>query len=282
MYNAIFESSNGEKYVFGVNGGTVFDMDVGGGVSVDIGTSQGFAQIGETVENQKISGRPINVNGVIYQSIDESKKRMRRVFAPFASGRLIFEGKYYIYVYVKNTPTFSPVKGNGKFSMQLYAPYPFFRSLDEKSVSIGAIVPSFSFPVNYSEDHIFGLKQSEKYKNVFNAGDVVVPFKVSMVASGTSENPVVTNLQTMNFLKLNGTLNIGDSVVIYRDDQGLLRAELESDGELKDIISWIDEESSLFDLSVGDNLISVTDNQGGENLSTRFYYNPAVVSVYES
>ena len=282
MYNAIFESSNGEKYVFGVNGGTVFDMDVGNGVPVDIGTSQGFAQIGETVENQKISGRPINVNGVIYQSIDESKKRMRRVFAPFASGRLIFDGKYYIYVYVKSTPTFSPVKGNGKFSMQLYAPYPFFRSLDEKNVSIGAIIPSFSFPVNYSEGHIFGLKQSEKYKNAFNAGDVVVPFKVSMVASGTSENPVVTNLQTMNFLKLNGTLNVGDSAVIYRDDQGLLRAELKSDGELEDIISWIDEESSLFDLSVGDNLISVTDNQNGENLSTRFYYNPAVVSVYES
>ena len=282
MYSAVFESKNGEKYVFGVNGGTVFDMDVASGASIDIGTSQGFTQIGETVESQKVSGKVIAVNGVIYQSVNEMKNRMRRVFAPFASGRLVFEGKYYIYVYVKSTPTFSPVKGNGKFSMQLFAPYPFFLSLDEKSIGIGAIEPKFSFPVNYEEPHIFGLKQAEKYKNVFNAGDVIVPFKVTMAASGTSENPTITNLKSSEFLKLNGTLNVGDSVAIYRDDQGVLRAELKSNGESIDIISWIDEKSSLFDLAVGDNLISATDERGGDNLSTRFYYNPAVVSVYES
>ena len=51
MYNVIFESENGQKYVFGADGETVFDMDLGNGVSVDIGTSQGFSQVGETVES---------------------------------------------------------------------------------------------------------------------------------------------------------------------------------------------------------------------------------------
>ena len=282
MYNAIFESSTGEKYVFGINGGNVFDMDAGGGLPVNIGTSQGFSKVGETVESQSVSGKPINVKGVIYQSVNEAKKKMRRVFSPFAYGRLVFEGKYYIYVYVKSTPAFSPVSGDGRFSFQLFAPYPFFRELEEKSVSIGNVEPKFKFPVNYSNVHIFGIKQPEKYKNVFNSGDVSVPFRVSMIASGTSENPIITNLKTFSFLKLNGSLSVGDVVVVYRDEQGILRAELESDGETQDIISWVDEESSLFELEVGDNFISVTDDQDGNNLSTRFYYNPAVVAVYES
>ena len=282
MYNAIFESKNGEKYVFGASGNTVFDMDVGSGVSVDIGTSQGFSQVGETVEGQTVSGRPINVKGVIYRSIDENKKKMRRVFAPFASGKLVFEGKYYINVYVKSTPAFSPVKGDGRFSLQLFAPYPFFYSIDEKNLEIGKIEPMFRFPVNYELPHVFGEKQAEKYKNIVNSGDVKVAFKVSMKATGTSTNPVITNLATLEFLKLNGSLKIGDSVNIHRDDQGVLRAELYRDNVVCDILSWIDEDSTLFELNVGDNLIAVSDDEEGEKLTTRFFYNPAVVAVYES
>lgn len=282
MYKAVFESERGEKYIFGTDGSTVFDMDVGNGVSIDIGTSQGFQQVGETVESQSTEGRPINVKGVIYGSVNELKRKMRRVFAPFVRGKLIVEDKYYANVYVKNTPTFSPKSGDGRFSMQLFAPYPFFYSVDEKSSEIGRIEPMFHFPVDYSVPHMFGVKSNEKYNNIINSGDVNVPFKIFITATGTSDNPVVTNLETLEFLKLNGSLSIGDTVSIYRDSQGVLRAELNRDGEVVDIISWIDEESTLFELNVGDNLISFSDDEDGENLMARFSYNPAVVAVYES
>ncbi len=282
MYKAVFESQNGDKYVFGVDGDTVFDIDIGNGVSVDIGTSQGFLQIGETVESQSVTGRPINVKGVIYSAVDATKQRMRKVFAPFVRGRLVFEGKYYTNVYVKSTPTFSPKKGDGRFSMQLFAPYPFFYSVEEKSSEIGKIEPLFRFPINYATPHAFGMKSDEKYNNIINSGDVKVSFKVVMVATGESNNPVVTNLETLEFLKLNGSLSMGDTVTIYRDSQGILRAELKRSDELIDIISWIDEESTLFELNVGDNLIAASDDGGGTNLTTRFSYNPAVVAVYES
>ena len=49
MYSAIFEADNGQKYIFGRDGETVFDMDLGNGVTVNVGTSQGFSQVGETV-----------------------------------------------------------------------------------------------------------------------------------------------------------------------------------------------------------------------------------------
>jgi phage-related protein len=282
VYNVVFENDNGSKYYFGANGSTVFDMDFGNGVSVDVGTSQGFSQVGETIQNMAVSGRPINVKGVVYGNVQERKNSMRKVISPFSCGSLVFENKYYIRVCVKSAPTFSPVKNDGRFTLQFFAPYPFFKSVKELTWEIGSIKALFSFPVNYAVPHKFGEKGTERYKKIYNDSDVKVPFSLHISSSGTSTNLVVANLNTFKKLKLNGTINAGDFVEIYRNNDNVLRAELNSNGEKTDVISWIDESSDLFELEVGDNLISALDDEGGASLSIRISYNPVVVAVYES
>lgn len=282
MYDVVFESDSGEKYVFGKNGNTAFDMDLGSGVPVDIGTSQGFSQIGETMQSRTVSGRSIKVNGVVYGNIQERKESMRRIISPFSCGRLVFDGKYYTRVCVKDSPTFSPVKNDGRFTMQFFAPFPFFYSVDSQVSEIGNIKPMFTFPVNYSNVHKFGERTSARYKNILNDGDVKVPFSIYLHSSGTSTNIIIANLKTLKTLKINGVLRSGDSVNIYRDDDNILRAELTSDGVTSDIISWIDEDSELFDLEVGSNLISANDDEGGASLTAKITFSPAVVALYES
>lgn len=281
MYNAVFESDNGRKYVFGVDGETAFDMDIGNGITVDIGKSQGFLQVGETVENFTVTGRPIEVKGVIYGDVAKKKREMRGVFAPFVSGRLTIQGKYYIRVYVQDTPSFSPAKDNGRFTMVLFAPYPFFYSTENIVKNIGNIEPMFSFPVNYAEPHQFGKKGDQKYVNLLNEGDVGVPFNVLIRSSGASTNVVLRNLENLKYLRLNGALTIGDSAKVYRDDKNILRAELTRNGEVVDIISWIDEGSDLFELGQGTNIITFNDDENGANLDVTITFNPAVVAVYE-
>ena len=281
MYSAIFSSDNGEKYVFGENGNTVFDMDFGNGVAVDVRTSQGFAQIGETVQSRKVSSRRILVSGVVYGDVYERKTSMRKIFAPFSSGVLKFGNEYYIRVVISETPTFSPVKHDGRFVMQFLAAFPFFRRIKESVFSFGDVLPSFKFPINYSIPHNFGETIFERYVNVFNDGDVETYFNVTFQTNSTSVNPTISNLKTFKHLSINGTINVGDVVSIYRDDKNVLRAELFRDGETTDIISWIDEESTLFSLDVGDNLIAVNDDGGLENLFAKISFNPAVVAIYE-
>lgn len=281
MYNAIFESDNGQKYVFGKDGETVFDMDFGSGVSVDIGTSQGFSQVGETVESMTVGGRTITVHGAIFGNVQSRKKMMRKVFAPFVCGKLTFEGKHYIRVCVKDSPSFSPIRDDGRFTMLLYAPFPFFYSVDDAHYNIGEIMPMFSFPVNYATPHKFGERGTEKYTNVYNNGDIAVPFNVYMETFGTSVNPLIVNLDTKEYLKLNGTLTPGDVANIYRDSNNILRAELSTDGELVDILSWVDDGSTLFQLNPGDNVIAFDDDDGGSSLTVKFSFSPAVVAVYE-
>lgn len=282
MYNVVFESDNGSKYYFGQNGTTVFDMDFGNGMDVNIGTSQGFSQVGETMQSRTVSGRTINVSGAVYGNVQERKMTMRKVISPFSGGRLVFENRYYARVFVKSAPTFSPVKNDGRFTMQFFAPYPFFRDLNEQNTEIGSIKPLFSFPINYATPHKFGEKGGARYKNIYNDSDVKVPFSLHLSSSGTSTNPVIANLKTFQTLTINGTLNAGDVVEIYRNNDNVLQAELISDSVTTDIIAWIDESSDLFELEVGDNLISVTDNEGGANLTAKITYSPVVVALYES
>lgn len=281
MYSVIFEAENGKKYVFGKDGETAFDMDLGNGVSVDIGSSQGFSQVGETVESMTVGGRTITVHGTVFGNVQSKKKVMRKVFAPFVWGKMVFEGKYYIRVCVKETPTFSPVRDDGRFTMLLYAPFPFFYSVDEAHFNIGEIVPMFKFPVNYSTPHKFGERGVEKYTNVYNNGDISVPFNVYIETFGTSTNPVIVNLDTQEYLRLNGTLTVGDVANIYRDENNILRVELSTGGEKIDILSWVDDGSSLFQLNPGDNIIAFDDDEGGSSLTVKFSFSPAVVAVYE-
>lgn len=282
MYNVIFQSDSGKKYVFGANGSTVFDMDLGCGLSVNIGKSQGFSQIGESVETQSVGGKNIKVNGTIYKNVQILKAQMRSVFAPFVSGKLIFENKYYIRVHVKDTPAFSPVKNDGRFTMLLYAPYPFFMAVSEQVTEIGKITPAFSFPINYENPHCFGNRENSKYINVINSGDIEVPFSVRIETNGASTNPVITNMKTLEKLRLNCSLSAGDIVNIYRDSSNVLHAERTSSGATEDVLYLIDESSELFTLVVGDNLISVSDDENGANLIVTLTHNPAMVAVYES
>lgn len=257
-------------------------MNIGNGLEVTLGKSQGFAQVGETVETQSIGGRSIDVTGMFFGDIVGGKNNLRNVCAPLSSGRLIFQKSHYIRVYVKAAPSFSAVKNNGLFKMQFYAPFPFFSAFQESYFLIGGVVPSFRFPVNYGKPHRFGTRSNERYVNVVNSGDVRIPYRLVLRSEGVSTNPTLTNITTFAFLKINGIINIGQFITIFRDDNNVLRAELTDGNQVTDVITWIDDESSLFELDPGDNLISANDEEGGKALIASFTFNPAVGALYET
>lgn len=282
MYEVIFENDNGKKFVFGARGNNWFGIDIGTGLSVDLGLSQGFAEIGETVETKSISGRMINVTGKFFGNIPAGKDKLRNVCAPLASGRLVFNGQCFAEVHIKDAPSFSAVKNNGRFKLRFYSPFPFFYTLNENHYSIGGLSGGFRFPVNYGQPHTFGVKESNRYVNVLNEGDVKVAYKLTIESKGIVNTPTITNIQTFAFIKLNGTIQAGERVTIYRDKNNVLRAELTGESTVTDIITWIDDESSLFDLDPGDNLIASSAEGGGEAMSVGMSFYPAVGALYEA
>lgn len=282
MYNCKFVSSNGNVFVFGIANNNVFDLEGVSGIPVNLGTSQGFSQVGETVETKSVKGKNLTVKGVIFKNIATTKNALKNIFSAFSSGKLYFEDKYYIDVEIAETPTISPIKNNGAFMVRLFAPFPFFKKVEESTYNIGLIVPKFRFPVNYSTPHKFGDKSSQKYINIINNGDLQTSFRIDLTTSATSNNITITNLQTFEFLKLNGTLNVGEKISVYRTSKNQLKAELIAGDVTTDIAGWIDDDSSLEELAVGDNLILATDDEGGDSLTVQITFNEVVSAVYET
>lgn len=281
MYSCKFVNSNGNVFLFGVENNLLFDVAGLSGVSVDIGTAQGFSQIGETVQAETVSGQELKIFGTIFKNIPQTKAAMCNTISPFARGKFIFGDKYYYDVVVQNAPEFSPVKNNGAFSLRLFSAFPFPRALDDNSFIIGGITPMFSFPVNYVTPHQFGVKSAARYANILNSGNIKTPFKLVITTETQSSNITLTNLETFKFLKLNGVLNVGEILTIYRGDDNQLRAEKTVDGKTENVIDWIDESSDLFELSVGDNLILASDDEGGDELTVQIIFNSILSGVFE-
>ena len=280
-FETVFIADNGKKFVFGRNGSNYYGMSIGNGMAVNLGIAQGFGQVGETVQAQSVGGRTIDVSGELYGDIPARKNSLRSACAPLTAGKLWFQGKYYIRVYVKSAPSFSAVRDNGLFRLQFYAPFPYYIGKDEKVYSIGEVRAEFSFPVNDGATHRFGTKSMARYINVINDGDVSMPLNISIAATSACTNVTITNLETLEFLKISGTINAGERVSIYRDHNNAVRAELISGESITDIISRIDDDSTLFELAVGDNLLAAVCEEGGNGLSVRFSFSKAVVSIYE-
>lgn len=282
MFEVIFEADNGKKFTFGRGGSNYFGMDIGAGMSVTLGISQGFTQIGETVQTQSVGGRTIKVTGEMYGDIERRKDDLRNVCAPMTSGRLVFNKEYYIRVYVKASPSFSAKRGDGTFMMQFYAPFPYYSLVAEKVYRIGHTEKHFRFPINYAKTHRFGTRSQAKATDVHNEGDVPVPFRLDVQAEDTCSNVTVTNMKNLSFLRITGTLNQGERVAVYRDQDNAVRAELTSGTATTDIIDRIDEESTLFELATGENLLTVTEDKGKGKLFVQFSFHPARAALYET
>lgn len=284
MYKAKFVDNEGNTFLLDEANGIIFDIEGLSGISVDYAKAQGVQQIGETILTASVGSKTLTITGFIFENITEKKKRMRKVFAPFVSGKLIFNEKYYINVSVKDAPTFSPAVNNGKFYMQLLAPYPFFRFISETVSTLGKPVKSFSFPINYSETHIFATRSTERYINIINDGDMESDFTVYISSTSVSENPTLTNLKTFEFLKINRTISEGETIKIYRDNDGILNVVLIGEGGIEeDVFSDLDEGSNLFTLHRGDNVWGASAEADGDiiyNLNTTVTFNPVAVGVF--
>ncbi len=280
MYTAKFENEDGQTFYFGYTYGNLFDIDGLTGIDVDVSLSQGFNQVGETVENLSIGSNTLEISGRLLGEANESKKRLLLAFAPMQSGRLTFENKFFVDCVVSKTPIITVEKKDPKFELVLTAPYPYWQSVNINSFTVGDYKPSFRFPVNYSEPHTFGVANPSAFINCINNGEVESYYKLEFRSKTTTVNPSIINVETQEFLKLNTTVTQDDKFVVYRLS-GRLIVEKEIGGVVTDVFSILDEDSNLMVMHVGDNIIRASADEGEDQLITSITFNDAVVGVYE-
>ena len=107
MFDAIFTASSGQSFSFGYKAGVLYSIDPIGDLPVELETSQGYQQVGATVESRSISGVTRTITGRILRNTAYLKRQLRDIFTPGATGRLTVAGKYYCDAEVQRCPAIS-------------------------------------------------------------------------------------------------------------------------------------------------------------------------------
>ena len=107
VFDAIFTASSGQSFSFGYKAGVLYSIDPIGDLPVELETSQGYQQVGATVESRSISGVTRTITGRILRNTAYLKRQLRDIFTPGATGRLTVAGKYYCDAEVQRCPAIS-------------------------------------------------------------------------------------------------------------------------------------------------------------------------------
>ena len=233
------------------------------GIEVDVTTSQGFDQIGVSVASMALEERMIGIVGRVDNFTPDQLRRISNMFLPLSMVRVYFEDKYWIDAVVTETPVFSYDLTSARFSVELLAPDPYWKHKNKSFYRLGGLTGGFNFPVSYNTPHNFALFPEILFANCKNNGNARVDFKATVTAfSGTADGFKLTNASNQKYLTVNEPITATDTIEVYREN-GILRVTKTTGGITEDIFSSFDEESTLFHMDPGDNVIRA-DATGGD------------------
>lgn len=279
-YKLTIRSQNGRTVTFNHGSGLSGNLDPISGVEVEISTSQGVNQIGESITDQTVGSVVRTLSGECLSVA--AAKALLQALPPLSGGQLILNDRYACQYVVKRSPYLvrTPGSRNGRtFSALLQCSLPYWQSVDSVSCMMGGYVPSFRFPVNYSTSHRFGTRNPGAFVNVLNPGDFRTSFEAVFAADTTVKDPSLLNCVTGAKLRLLTTLEPGQTFRVCRVNNQL-QVTKTAQGQTTDAFACLDDDSSLFYLEAGDNLLKIEAESGTDALRCSVTFRPAYMGVY--
>lgn len=280
---------NGKSVTFGGKG--IFQLSgmSWGSASAQHTTTQGSGQIGTTVQDSIISGRPITITGWILMrgasGMETNRRLISSIVNPLHTLR-IEHGEYMIEGRPNSTIEWATGykdnnKDHAKFTFSLYCEYPYFTHADELITDVALWSPCFQFPLAIPPEGIkFSERQQDLIVNVENPGDVPVGMVAIFTAKGTVVNPQIENIETREYIKIEITMLSGDEITINTNYGRKNEATLDRNGVKTNILDYLDIESNYeMQLNVGTNLIKYSADEGVDALSVRVKRTSAISTM---
>lgn len=269
-YSLIYTSSAGSIDFSFDTGFVIEQFDAFGGVDTEFTTAANANGYGDKVESYKV--RPINItaSGTIIGKASEKRERMYRVISPMQPAKLLFNGQWYMDVFVKKSPTIEPYSLNPKFSFMLYAPVPYWKNSGGTSVMLNGVTPLFTFPLRWGEPLQFSTIDGG-VTNVINDGDAPAAWELSIVAGERLTNPMITKVATNEFIRVNTTLEAGQKLLLSTIGDETNVVVVHEDGTEVSLYDALDINSTRFALTVGDNVLNVSPASGRRICTITFF-----------
>lgn len=122
---------------------------------------------------------------------------------------------------------------------------------NKKIVSLTQIVPSFSFPMQFTDVTMGDVLQT-LITSIYNEGITEAPVEITITATQPVTNPYLLNVYTGEQLKLNCTIAVGDEIYI---DTGRKKEISKTSNGIKTTFYYaLDLESDFIQLHKGNNI----------------------------
>lgn len=246
-----------------------------------------MGQDGDTYLGNRIESREIEIVGSIKERdkdhIREYRRKLNRVLNPQYAATLTYEYgdfKRVIDCKVDNAPVFSRKAIFQDFTVQLLCLNPFWRKENKSRDDIATWIGGLEFPeeIPLAEGWQIGFRQPSLIVNVYNDGDVKAGIRVEFRALGAVKNPSLLNVDTQEFIKLNITMEAGDTLSVSTG-YGEKEVTLKRGGATSDAFRYLDVDSSYLQLLVGDNLFRYSAEENLENLEVSIYHDDLYLGV---
>lgn len=265
------------------------DVDGIAGVTNVVYSTNSMGQHGDTFVGQRIEARDIDILGHINtrdkQQAYELRRRLLKIFNPELSGTLAYEYggfKRVIGCRIHGEPKIERKSVLIEFDIPLDCLNPFWREEDEQREDIASWVAAWHFPCVIEKENtksmIFGYRAESVIVDCFNEGDVSTGMRVRFTALGTVVNPIILNVDTEEFIKLNVTMLTGD-VIEVNTKYGNKGATLTRNGEKTDYFRYVDVDSTFMQLAIGDNNFRYDADSGVNSMEVSIFYNKEYLGV---
>lgn len=289
----VYTNERGESIEFSVE--SVYhcnvskDVDGIAGVTNAVYSTNSMGQHGDTYVGQRIEARDVDILGHINtrdkQQSYELRRRLLKIFNPELGGTLSYEYgsfKRIINCRLHGKPDVGRKSVLQQFNIQLDCLNPFWREENEQKEDIASWVAAWHFPCVIERDNsksmIFGYRAESVIVDCFNEGDVSTGMRVRFTALGTVTNPIILNVDTEEFIKLNVTMQTGD-VVEVNTKYGSKGAVLIRDGVKYDYFRKVDVDSTFIQLAIGDNNFRYDADDGVNSMEVAIFYDKEYLGV---
>lgn len=271
-----YVNDNGDIITFDYNGGYLINKPTGiDTLTISLSQAKGINQTGATIQSTNIQPRAVNISGrIVGESQSVKKERLLSIIRPDIGGKL-FADDMYLTVRATSTPTIEATPNFARFQFSILAPYPYWCKDDSVATVLSGIKPLFKFPWNISKTYSFGKLIETKFMNVYNKGQVPVPYTATFTAKGDVVNPKISNATTGKFLLIKKNLVAGEQLVVdITHERTYVKSNI--DGDCRGALSL---SSNLYELNVGDNVLKPEADDGLKNMEVNIDYSMEIVGI---
>nr|WP_239544119.1 phage tail family protein [Virgibacillus halotolerans] len=263
-----YENGRGEQIEFYLSPFLIESLTGIGEVDADIQSQQSPFQDGDNYIDTLLQPRFIELEGSIternFESIREFRRYILRVCNPkLGLGKITLEldgDLKEIMGALDGSPVF-PERSQDvwqKFMINWKCPSPYWMDLNQTSRSLQSYVGNFKLPMTFP----FELGVAGSRTTLFNEGDVPAPVTIDI--HGATTNPQIINKTTGDYIRINRSI-ADDEILHINTASGQQRVEIYRDNTIEQGFGYLDHNSELFNLEIGENEIEHIADAGDRN-----------------